>query len=301
MAFENGRTGPGRGLRRLATRVSETRSRQRQRTAAPDGATKEPARVIGPGRTPTRPDPVLRWKNPNQPPQGDFIACAIPNAQLKVHGIPEHGDPWDAVSSFSLSYDGYGYWDDVSELATRSMRRWTRARTLPATVDEVRACLFYEQRRWHHFGEDPNGRGAQYIWALLDALRSLTAVRTVETARAGAWPDDPVRLRQPEMAASAIANAAPVRSFLDNDRGYLAWASEHSNGFVVNADRTLSPKSLMLHRASCSCIGRPAVPGRTRTANYRKVCASDVDVLVDWCRNDIGADPARCHHCRPLS
>jgi hypothetical protein len=56
----------------------------------------------------------------------------------------------------------------------------------------------------------------------------------------------------------------------------------------------------MLHRASCSCIGGPAATGRTRTANYRKVCGSDIEALVDWCRNDIGTDPARCRHCRPL-
>jgi hypothetical protein len=69
----------------------------------------------------------------------------------------------------------------------------------------------------------------------------------------------------------------------------------------VNADRTLSPHSLMLHRATCSSIGGPARSGRTRTANYRKVCASDVEALVDWCRTDIGVEPGCCRHCRPCS
>jgi hypothetical protein len=302
-AFGNGRTGPARGLRRLATRVSENRGRQRQRTVGPDDTGHHGTAVTAPRQPPSRPDPVLRWKDPTQSPRGDFIACAVPNAQLKVHAIPAHGDSWDAVSTFSLSYDGYAYWDDVTELASRSMRGWTRARTLPATVDEVRACLFYEQRRWHHFGEDPNGRGAQYIWALLDALRNLAAVHTVQTAGAvgaGRRTDDPVRLSPPGAPGPVTGTRAGVRSFLDDDQGYLAWATEHSDGYVVNADRTLSPNSLTLHRASCSCIGGPAANGRTRTANYRKVCGADVDVLVDWCRNDIGTDPARCRHCRPL-
>jgi hypothetical protein len=118
---------------------------------------------------------VLHWRDPDHAPPGDFAAYAVPNGQLRVHGIPDRGDPWDAVSSFSLSYDGYAYWDDVSELATRWVRGWTRDRTLPTSIDEVRACLFYEQRRWHHFGEEPNGRGAQYVWALLDTVRSLVA------------------------------------------------------------------------------------------------------------------------------
>jgi len=288
MAFENRRSGPGRGLRRLATRVSGTRGRQRGRVVA-SGDVVEVAEV--PGRPSARPDPVLRWKNPSHPPEGDFTACAVPNAQLRVHGIPDRGDSWDAVSSFSLSYDGYAYWDDVSELATRCIRAWTRDHTLPGSIDEARACLFYEQRRWHHFGEDPNGRGAQYVWALLDTLRSLVAARSASEAVGQGPAPHPVTVSAP----------APIRSFLHDDAGYLAWVSHHPAGFVVNADRTLSPNSLMLHRSTCSCIGGPVGEGRTRTAHYRKVCGGDVDALLDWCRTDIGVEPGRCRHCRPLS
>lgn len=255
------------------------------------------AAVAAPGRPTVRPEPVLRWKDPSRAPDGDFLACAMPNAQLRVHGIPERGDSWDAVSSFSLSYDGYAYWDDVSELATRRIRGWTRHHTLPTSIDEVRACLFYEQRRWHHFGEDPNGRGEQYVWALLDTLRNLVAARGTAARPASA----PVAMRlDPPSTVSAPARRA-IRSFLDDDPGYLAWVAEHGDGFVVNADRTLSPNSLVLHRAACSCIGGPARSGRARTANHRKVCSSDLEVLVDWCRHDIGNDPGCCHRCRPLS
>jgi hypothetical protein len=231
---------------------------------------------------------VLRWKDPSQAPRGDFAACAVPNAQLQLGAIPERGDPWDAVSSLSLSYDGYAYWDDVIELATRSIRSWTRDRAVPGTIDEVRACLFYEQRRWHHFGEDPSGRGALYIGALLDTLRTLVAARTPSASEAAPAPALVVR-----------ATPSSICSFLDDDPGYLAWASAHATGFVVNADRTLSPNSLMLHRATCACIGGPAAGGRTRTANYRKVCGPDAEALRAWCRRDIGIDPPACRHCRP--
>jgi hypothetical protein len=305
---------PARALRRLATRVSTTRAsvtRSRSRAASgtpPAGAansagaggpadpapsTGPPALPVGHLRPSVRPEPLLRWKNPSLSPGGAFAPCAIPNAQLRVHGIPDRSASWDAISSFSLSYDGYAYWDDVSELATRSIRNWTRHRTLPATVDEVRGCLFYEQRRWHHFGEEPNGRGARYLWALLDSLRQLVATRTAADAErepAKAMVAKPVTVRRP----------GPVRSFLEDDAGYLAWTAAHPSGFVVNADRTLSPKSLTLHRASCSCIGRPPAPGQTRTTNHRKVCASDRDTLVRWCREDVGAEPGTCSHCLPV-
>jgi hypothetical protein len=289
MEFGNRRTGPGRAWRGLATRVSGTRSRPERGLPAPVPAVEDEVSLTPP---PVGPDPVLRWKNPSVAPEGDFTSCAVPNAQLRVHGIPDRGDTWDAVSSFSLSYDGYAYWDDVSELATRWTRSWTRLHALPTSIDEVRACLFYEQRRWHHFGEEPNGRGERYIWALLDTLRSLVAARDAS---------EPVPVECRNASPISVRRRHPIRSFLDDDPGYLAWAAEHGDGFVVNADRTLSPNSLMLHRANCSCIGGPAGSGRTRTSNYRKVCSSDFDALVAWCRNDIGADPGSCHRCRPLS
>jgi hypothetical protein len=289
MEFANRRPGPGRALRGLATRVSGTRIRPERGLPAPGPDAKDGISLNPP---PVRPDPVLRWRNPSLAPDGDFTSCAVPNAQLRVHGIPDRGDTWDAVSSFSLSYDGYAYWDDVSELATRWIRSWTRHHTLPTSIDEVRACLFYEQRRWHHFGEEPNGRGERYIWALLDTLRSLVAVRSVS---------EPAPVEGRNSSPISVRVRHPIQSFLDDDPGYLAWAAEHDDGFVVNADRTLSPNSLMLHRATCSCIGGPAGSGRTRTSNYRKVCSSDFDALMAWCRNDIGVDPGSCHRCRPLS
>ena len=40
------------------------------------------------------------------------------------------------------------------------------------TLDELRACLFFDQRAWRHFGEDPDDDGMEYIRALLTAIRS---------------------------------------------------------------------------------------------------------------------------------
>ncbi len=182
-----GATGPGPapaghpGGRHPVPAPDRRRRHRRPRSPERPPFRPAPSPTSGPAQFPAL-DPRLRWKNPSHPPGGDFGPCAVPNAQLRVHGIPDRSDSWDAISSFSLSYDGYAYWDDVSELATRSIRNWTRHHCLPATIDEVRGCLFYEQRRWHHFGEEPNGRGGYYLWALLDSLRSLVAARTTATA-----------------------------------------------------------------------------------------------------------------------
>ena len=120
-------------------------------------------------------EPQLQWTDAHRPPAGDFAASAIPNAELDLTAVPRRGESWDAVSDFALSYDGYAYWDDLSTLAGRVLQRWTRRRSLPATLDELRGCLFYEQRRWNHFGEEPTGRSAEYMWAMVEAIGAMVA------------------------------------------------------------------------------------------------------------------------------
>jgi len=140
-----------------------------------------------------RPSPALRWTDARTTPDGDFAGSAIANASLRETDVPDRGD-WDAVSEFALSYDGYAYWDDLPELANRFVQRWTRDRSLPTTLDELRGCLFYEQRRWHHFGEDPAGRSADYMQAIVDAVRALV----LPTTRAPAPIPDPRAAIAPE-------------------------------------------------------------------------------------------------------
>ena len=121
--------------------------------------------------------PQLRFKDPERSPAGEFGA-PIPNAALRSSDIPRHATSWDVVGEFALTYDGYAYWDDLSDLANNTVRFWTRNLTLPQGIDELRGCLFYEQRRWHHRGDEPRGRSSDYVWALVDAIGALVAEAT---------------------------------------------------------------------------------------------------------------------------
>ena len=122
---------PLRGLRNL---VKQLLSRPRSITA--------PALSVVPthanGTRPRRPEPRLKWTDPRRAPDGDFAASAILNVELAGMGVPRRGNSWDVMSDFALSYDGYGYWDDLHELANRVVQRWTRSRMLPETLDELR-------------------------------------------------------------------------------------------------------------------------------------------------------------------
>ena len=149
---------------------------------------------------------------PNTAPDGDFSASAIPNAELDMTDVPRRGESWDAVSDFALSYDGYGYWDDLPTLAGRVLQRWTRRRSLPDTLDELRGCLFYEQRRWHHFGEEPTGRSAEYMWAMVDAIGALAAA-DLPGHPGGPPVPDPRRAIAPEAHVKLVAT--PRRGVCD--------------------------------------------------------------------------------------
>ena len=85
-----------------------------------------------------RPEPRPKWTDPRRAPDGDFAASAILNVELASTGVPRRGTSWDVMSDFALSYDGYGYWDDLHELANRVVQRWTRSRMLPESLDELR-------------------------------------------------------------------------------------------------------------------------------------------------------------------
>ncbi|MHB8328189.1 MAG: hypothetical protein ACYDD6_00935, partial [Acidimicrobiales bacterium] len=271
---------------------------------------------------------VLLWADAEHAPEGDFAANAVPNSRLCRDMVPGRGGSWEAVEEFALTYDGHAYWSDVAELGNRAMQHWTRDRALPTMLDELRGCLFYEERRWHHFGEDPHGRGAEFVWALLDSIRELATpvgarldtrspVRTpllsaplppppapspplpAPPAPSALLPAPPASSSPAGVASSATPAGGPVRCFVDDDAGYLAWTNAHSTGYVVNASKTLSAKTLKLHKASCpSMVGSP---GSTRswTTSYQKCCSSDVGDLLDWCISVVGADPDPCQRCRP--
>jgi hypothetical protein len=227
----------------------------------------------GGGPAPSRRAPSLIWDDPRVAPKtGSFAPNALANDALRAGAVPGEADGWDRLEEFALSYDGYAYWDGLPELAQKHVSAWTRDGSLPATLDEQRACLFYEQRRWHHFGDVPSGRSLDYLWALATAIRAGLA---------------PVRVEP--------APSAPV-SFLDDDAGFLAWLAQHPEGMVLNVERR-SARHARLHRAGCPTLAGGA--GKTWTLSYRKVCGTDRGALEAWTRDEAGGDPDPCKRCKP--
>jgi hypothetical protein len=101
----------------------------------------------------------------------------IPNGELTLDRIPAPGaDYFDVISEFALTFNGYGYYPDTcGEIANDAIERYGDCGVVPDSLSELRACLFYEQRRWRHFGEDLDAEALEYIHALVEAIRTEVA------------------------------------------------------------------------------------------------------------------------------
>jgi len=96
----------------------------------------------------------------------------ISNSELKTSDIPADDAPWAAVAQFALTFDGYrAFGDSCGDIANQRCAR---------TLTELRATLFYEQRRWRHFQEDPDGDELGYLRSLVARIRSLVEANQKE-------------------------------------------------------------------------------------------------------------------------
>ena len=95
---------------------------------------------------------------------------------MQERGLPPDGAPIHEYFLFATqTYDGYErHGDRLAVLANAASEQWRAAGTLPTTEDDLRAALFFEARRWHHFGREPDPEVDRYVRALVARLRSLT-------------------------------------------------------------------------------------------------------------------------------
>lgn len=61
---------------------------------------------------------------------------------------------------------------DAQEMANTALERWRETGVIPETLREQRCCLFFEQRRWHHFGHGFDEETMKYARALVAAMRA---------------------------------------------------------------------------------------------------------------------------------
>jgi hypothetical protein len=90
--------------------------------------------------------------------------------------VPDANTTWHEVWLFALTYNAYdrnGGFDGAADIGKKARGVWAQLGVLPGDLDTARAALFFEQRRYHHFGSSPEGDDAQYVHALLKHIAEL--------------------------------------------------------------------------------------------------------------------------------
>jgi hypothetical protein len=91
--------------------------------------------------------------------------------------VPSKNAAWFDIWEFALTYNAYerrGGFDGAARVGNDAVELWTLDASLPEDLATTRAALFFEQRRYHHFGQDPKGKSAVYIRALLTRIRDIS-------------------------------------------------------------------------------------------------------------------------------
>lgn len=98
----------------------------------------------------------------------------------------------------------------------------------------------------------------------------------------------------------------PVLIFDDNDYAYFRWLNSNKSGYVINTPRTRDPAYMLLHRASCHSISEyagNAAQGGFTERDYIKICATDIESLRNWVKQNgrpDGSFSKECQFCSPL-
>ncbi len=89
----------------------------------------------------------------------------IANSDLRESDVPPLQADWGAIQKFALTFDGYRHWGSFERCAEIANRREHD------TLTKLRTCLFFEQRRWRHFGEEPDAEALAYIHEIIESIR----------------------------------------------------------------------------------------------------------------------------------
>jgi hypothetical protein len=101
----------------------------------------------------------------------------IPNCRLTKSDVPAGNCPWRTIALFALSFNGYEEIpnDGCGKLTNRVTQEFRKdpASLRRYNLTELRACLFFEQRRFHHYGWNPGPDDMTCIRALVGAVRNM--------------------------------------------------------------------------------------------------------------------------------
>ena len=93
----------------------------------------------------------------------------IGNRELTLGDIPDPNATWPEFAEFALTFNGYEAWesfDTCAEIANAQRHN---------SLTDLRTCLFFEQRRWRHFGGPPDEEAMIYLRGVVEKIRCRVA------------------------------------------------------------------------------------------------------------------------------
>jgi hypothetical protein len=99
-----------------------------------------------------------------------MYTAQIQSGALREQDLPNSWGEWSDYASFALTFAPRDQ-EVCRELASDSFARWRRTGDVPRTLEELRACLWFEQRRWRFLGREPDREGMRYASELVRAMR----------------------------------------------------------------------------------------------------------------------------------
>lgn len=97
--------------------------------------------------------------------KAENIRCHIPTESLYLDLIPKQDASVMEIMIFGSSFDGYIYWGSSEECAKVANEQ------RQATITDLRTCLFFELRRWRHFGKTPDEKALIYWRGIVRKIR----------------------------------------------------------------------------------------------------------------------------------
>jgi hypothetical protein len=95
--------------------------------------------------------------------------------------VPDPGSDWWVICEFALTFDGYDHGSDAAgRIGNRLRAEFADGARLPADVDLLRRGLFFEQRRFHHFGDSPAGEDDTYVRRLVGEIGRLSGGHVID-------------------------------------------------------------------------------------------------------------------------
>jgi hypothetical protein len=104
-------------------------------------------------------------ESPHPAPVSVDDLTPVTNAALTLARIPQPDAEWRAIWAFAWTFNAYEYWGSLKACASIANDQKN------TTLTDLRTCLFFEQRRWRHFGDCPQDDDAQYIRDLVQQIR----------------------------------------------------------------------------------------------------------------------------------